>query len=96
MPRVASTSNIRNPKRYGYDVQIDDVYLRTAIGPERQMTIQSIEIIDLQGKVLVTKELTGSQANSTVLDISNFPDGIYQAYIRSDKWVKALKFVVSN
>ncbi len=44
MPRVASTSNIRNPKRYGYDVQIDDVYLRTAIGPERQMTIQSSDV----------------------------------------------------
>jgi hypothetical protein len=44
MPRVASTSNLRNPKRYGYDVQIDDVYLRTAISPERQMTIQSSDV----------------------------------------------------
>ena len=27
MPRVATTSNIRNPKRYGYDLQLDNIYL---------------------------------------------------------------------
>jgi len=44
MPRVATTSNIRNPKRYGYDLQLDNIYLRTAVGPNREMTIQSSDV----------------------------------------------------
>lgn len=44
MPRVASTSNIRNPKRYGYDVRLDNLYFRAAIGPNREMTIQSSDV----------------------------------------------------
>ena len=46
MPRIASTSNVRNPKRYGYDVRIDNIYLRSAVGPGegRQMTIQSSDV----------------------------------------------------
>ncbi len=41
MPRVANTTSIKNPKRYGYDLQLDNIYLRTAVGPGREMTIQS-------------------------------------------------------
>ena len=44
MPRVASTSNIRNPKRYGYDIRLDNLYFRAAIGPGREMTIQSSDV----------------------------------------------------
>jgi len=44
MPRVASTSNITNPKRYGYDIQLDNIFLRTAVGPNREMTIQSSDV----------------------------------------------------
>jgi len=44
MPRIASTSNIRNPKRYGYDVRLDNLYFRAAIGPGREMTIQSSDV----------------------------------------------------
>ena len=44
MPRVATTSIVSNPKQYGYDIQLDDVLLRTAIGPNVQMTIQSSEL----------------------------------------------------
>jgi len=44
MPRVATTLNISNPKRYGYDLKLDDILLRTAIGPNRQMTIQSSDV----------------------------------------------------
>ena len=44
MPRVATTSNVRNPKRYGYDLQLDNIYLRTAVGPDRAMTIQSSDV----------------------------------------------------
>tara|TARA_B100001939_G_scaffold55223_1_gene44391 strand:+ start:3390 stop:5363 length:1974 start_codon:yes stop_codon:yes gene_type:complete len=44
MPRIANTSNISNPKRYGYDIKLDDIFLRSAIGPERQMVIQSSDV----------------------------------------------------
>ncbi len=44
MPRVADTTTIRNPKRYGYDIKVDNLLLRTAISPNRQMTIQSSDV----------------------------------------------------
>tara|TARA_A100001388_G_scaffold276825_1_gene265724 strand:+ start:51 stop:2015 length:1965 start_codon:yes stop_codon:yes gene_type:complete len=44
MPRVADTTTISNPRRYGYDLKIDSLLLRTAISPERQMTIQSSDV----------------------------------------------------
>ena len=44
MPRVADTTTISNPKRYGYDLKIDNLLLRTAVSPERQMTIQSSDV----------------------------------------------------
>ena len=44
MPRVASTSNVRNPKRYGYNIRLDNIYLRTAVSPERALTIQSSDV----------------------------------------------------
>ncbi len=44
MARVASTSNVRNPKRYGYDCRLDNVYLRTAVGTGRELTIQSSDV----------------------------------------------------
>ena len=44
MPRVATTINTSNPQRYGYDVRIDDILLRSAIGPGREMQIQSSDV----------------------------------------------------
>ena len=44
MARVASTSNVRNPRRFGYDIRLDNIYLRTAVGPNREMTIQSSDV----------------------------------------------------
>ena len=44
MPRVATTNIITNPKRYGYDCRIGNTLLRTAIGPGREMTIQSSDV----------------------------------------------------
>jgi hypothetical protein len=44
MPRVANTTHIKNPKRYGYDIKLDNIFLRTAVGPGREMTIQSSDI----------------------------------------------------
>jgi hypothetical protein len=42
--RVATTINISNPKRYGYDVRIDNILLRSAVGPGREMQIQSSDV----------------------------------------------------
>ena len=44
MVRVANTANSKNPKRYGYDLQLDNLFLRTAVGPGREMTIQSSDV----------------------------------------------------
>ena len=51
MPRVATTDIITNPKRYGYDIRIDSTLLRTAIGPGREMTIQSSDVQEGQVNV---------------------------------------------
>jgi hypothetical protein len=48
MPRLATTSNINNPKRYGYDVRVDNILLRSAVGPGREMTIQSSDVQEQQ------------------------------------------------
>ena len=44
MPRIPTTINISNPKRYGYDLKLDNILLRTAISPQREMTIQSSDV----------------------------------------------------
>ena len=51
MVRVATTDIITNPKRYGYDIRIDSTLLRTAIGPGREMTIQSSDVQEGQVNV---------------------------------------------
>ena len=51
MPRVATTTNISNAKRYGYDVRIDNILLRSAIGPGREMQIQSSDVQEGQVNV---------------------------------------------
>ena len=48
MPRVANTLSVRNPKRLGYDIRLDTNLYRTAIGPGREMTIQSSNVEDGQ------------------------------------------------
>ena len=44
MPRLATTTSVKNPRRYGYDVQIDNLLFRSAVGPGREMTIQSSDV----------------------------------------------------
>jgi len=44
MPRIPTTINISNPKRYGYDIKLDDILLRSAVAPNRQMTIESSDV----------------------------------------------------
>ena len=44
MPRIATTGDVNNPKRKGYDFRIDDFLFRSAIGPGREMTIESSDV----------------------------------------------------
>jgi hypothetical protein len=48
MARVPKTSTIDNPKRKGYDVVLDDLLFRAAIGPGREMTISTAEFPNQQ------------------------------------------------
>ena len=48
MPRVPLTSEVINPKRKGYDLALDDLLFRAAIGPNRQMTISTAEFPNQQ------------------------------------------------
>lgn len=44
MPRIATRADVSNPKRKGYDFRIDDFLFRAAVGPNRQMTIESSDV----------------------------------------------------
>ena len=44
MVRLSTRADVSNPKRKGYDFRIDDFLFRAAIGPNRQMTIQSSDV----------------------------------------------------
>jgi hypothetical protein len=43
MARVPLVSTTDNPKRKGYDLALDDLLFRTAVSPQRQLTISSAE-----------------------------------------------------
>jgi len=44
MPRLTTQAEVSNPKRKGYDFRVDDFLFRAAVGPNRQMTIQSSDV----------------------------------------------------
>ena len=46
MPRIATTLGVQYPKRLGYDIRLDTNLYRTAVGPGREMTIQSSNVED--------------------------------------------------
>ena len=46
MPRLTTQAEENNPRRKGYDFRIDNQLYRAAVGPERQMTIQSSDVQD--------------------------------------------------
>ena len=85
MPRVATTNIINNPKRYGYDVRVDTLLLRSAVGPGREMTIQSSDVQEAQinvkqnaedftsnlGRIYSRNNFTGGQG----LDTAHRADG---------------------
>ena len=46
MPRVTTTAEVSNPKRKGYDFRLDNQLFRAAIGPGRELQIQSSDVND--------------------------------------------------
>tara|TARA_R100001509_G_scaffold165443_1_gene147111 strand:+ start:1575 stop:3515 length:1941 start_codon:yes stop_codon:yes gene_type:complete len=44
MPRIPTIGDVLNPKRKGYDFRIDNFLFRAAVGPNRQMTIESSDV----------------------------------------------------
>ena len=46
MPRLTTQAEESNPKRKGYDFRVDNQLYRSAIGPGREMVIQSSEVAD--------------------------------------------------
>ena len=46
MPRLTTQAEVSNPKRKGYDFRVDNQLYRAAIGPGRDMTIQSSDVAD--------------------------------------------------
>src|SRR6056300_564754 len=74
MPRVATTINISNPKRYGYNVRIDDILLRYAVGPGREMQIQSSDV--QEGQVNVKQNAEDFTSNlGRIYSRNNFAGG---------------------
>jgi hypothetical protein len=74
MPRVATTINTSNPQRYGYDVRIDDILLRTAVGPGREMQIQSSDV--QEGQVNVKQNAEDFTSNlGRIYSRNNFAGG---------------------
>jgi len=74
MPRVSTTSNVKNPKRYGYDVRIDNVLLRSAASPEVPMVIQSSDVED--GQINVKQNAEDFTSNlGRIYSRNNFSSG---------------------
>ena len=46
MPRLTTQAEESNPKRKGYDFRLDNQLYRSAVGPGREMTIQSSDVAD--------------------------------------------------
>ena len=46
MPRLTTQAEENNPQRKGYDFRVDNQLYRGAIGPGREMTIQSSDVAD--------------------------------------------------
>jgi hypothetical protein len=44
VPRLTTTAEVPSPKRKGYDFRINQFLFRSAVGPNRQMTIQSSSV----------------------------------------------------
>ena len=70
MPRIPTSGDVINPKRKGYDFRIDNYLLRAAVGPDRQMTIQSS---DVQGQDIDVRQ-----------NAEDFTTNIGRIYSRND------------
>ena len=74
MPRVPLASEITNPKRQGYNLQLDDMLMRTATGPDRVLTVQSAEFPQQSINLAVNPEDITTNVGQ-IFSRSNFSGG---------------------
>ena len=74
MPRVPLASEITNPKRQGYNLQLDDMLMRTATGPDRTLTVQSAEFPQQNINLAVNPEDITTNVGQ-IFSRSNFSGG---------------------
>ena len=74
MPRLTTQAEVSNPKRKGYDFRIDNQLYRSAVGPGRDMTIQSSDVEG--GQVNVRQNAEDFTSNlGRVFSRNNFSGG---------------------
>jgi len=74
MVRVPLASEITNPKRHGYSLQLDDLLMRTATGPNRVLTVQSAEFPQQSINLAVNPEDITTNVGQ-IFSRSNFSGG---------------------
>ena len=97
MPRVPKTSTISNPKRKGYDVVLDDLLFRAAIGPGREMTISTAEFPNQQVNLKANPEDITTNIGQ-IYSRSNFSggQGLDTAHRRNAKEDDVIRFFDSK
>ena len=74
MPRVTTTAEVSNPRRKGYDFRLDNQLFRAAIGPGRELQIQSSDVTD--GQVNVKQNAEDFTSNlGRIYSRNNFEGG---------------------
>ncbi len=97
MPRVPLASEITNPKRQGYNLQLDDMLMRTATGPDRTLTVQSAEFPQQNINLAVNPEDITTNVGQ-IFSRSNFSggEGLDTAHKRNGEEDDVTKFFDSK
>jgi hypothetical protein len=78
MPRIPTTDLIQNPQRYGYNLRLGNLLLRTSTGPQegRQLVIQSSDVETQQNKINVAQNAEDFTSNlGRIYSRNNFKGG---------------------
>ena len=78
MPRIPTTDLIQNPQRYGYNLRLGNLLLRTSTGPQegRQLVIQSSDVENQQNRINVAQNAEDFTSNlGRIYSRNNFKGG---------------------
>lgn len=78
MPRIPTTDLIQNPQRYGYNLRLGTLLLRTSTGPQegRQLVIQSSDVENQQNRINVAQNAEDFTSNlGRIYSRNNFSGG---------------------